>query len=88
MDEKERNQEPIVGKIYKLSHDGWGFISSDAIKFTRIFFHWSALNNDTLTFQDLKPGMWVKFIPVKRVEGWRAIKIAVVDTPWKKTEDT
>lgn len=68
-----------VGKIIKVSDEGWGFISSKEIKFTRIFFHWTSLKQDTLRFQDLKNGMKVEFTPVEvQDKGWRAIKIRVV----------
>lgn len=69
----------IVGKIIKISGEGWGFISSLDIKFTRIFFHWTSLRQDTLRFQDLKNGMKVEFTPVEvEGKGWRAIKIRVI----------
>ncbi len=70
----------VIGKIIKVSDDGWGFISSKDIKFTRIFFHWTSLKQDTLRFQDLKNGMKVEFTPVEVPEkGIRAIKIKVVE---------
>ena len=69
----------VVGKIIKVSDEGWGFISSKDIKFTRIFFHWTSLKQDTLKFQDLKNGMKVEFTPVEvDGKGFRAIKIRVV----------
>jgi cold shock CspA family protein len=49
------------GKITKLGPTGWGFINSHEIPFTRIFFHWSKLNHNTLNFKDLKIGMEVEF---------------------------
>ena len=68
-----------IGKIIKVSDEGWGFISSKEIKFTRIFFHWTSLKQDTLKFQELKNGMKVEFTPVEvQDKGWRAIKIRVV----------
>lgn len=72
-------EQRIKGKIIKVSDEGWGFISSKDIKFTRIFFHWTSLKQDTLKFQELKNGMKVEFTP-KEVEGkgWRAIKIRVL----------
>ena len=73
--EKER----VEGKITKVHPDGWGFISSKEIKFTRIFFHWTSLKQDTLKFQELKNGMKVEFTPVEvEGKGYRAIKIRVV----------
>ena len=70
----------VIGKIIKVSDEGWGFISSKDIKFTRIFFHWTSLKQDTLKFQELKNGMKVEFTPVEvEKKGWRAIKIQVVE---------
>lgn len=69
----------VRGKIIKVSQGGWGFISSKDIKFTRIFFHWTSLKQDTLKFLDLKNGMKVEFTPVEiDGKGWRAIKINVI----------
>lgn len=69
----------VIGKIIKVSSKGWGFISSKDIKFTRIFFHWTSLKQDTLKFQELKSGMKVEFTPVEvEGKGWRAIKIEVI----------
>lgn len=69
----------VQGRIIKLSDEGWGFISSKDIKFTRIFFHWTSLKQDTLKFTELKNGMKVEFTPQDLGEkGWRAIKIKVV----------
>ena len=69
----------VVGKIIKVSGGGWGFISSKDIKFTRIFFHWTSLKQDTLKFQELKNGMRVEFTPVEvEGKGFRAIKISVI----------
>lgn len=72
-------EKRIIGKIIKVSDEGWGFVSSKDIKFTRIFFHWTSLKQDTLKFQELKNGMKVEFTPVEvEGKGWRAIKIRVV----------
>lgn len=69
----------VRGKIIKVSDGGWGFISSKEIKFTRIFFHWTSLKQNTLKFQDLKNGMRVEFTPVEvEGKGYRAIKIEVL----------
>lgn len=73
------DEKRVKGKIIKVSDEGWGFISSKEIKFTRIFFHWTSLKQDTLKFQDLKNGMKVEFSPVEvQDKGWRAIKIRVL----------
>ena len=72
-------EKRVKGKIIKVSDEGWGFISSKDVKFTRIFFHWTSLKQDTLKFTDLKNGMKVEFTPVEvENKGWRAIKIRVV----------
>ena len=74
-----KEEKRVVGKIIKLSDEGWGFISSKDIKFTRIFFHWTSLKQDTLHFTQLKNGMKLEFTPVElEGKGWRAIKIRVV----------
>lgn len=74
------DEKRVVGKIIKVSDEGWGFISSKEIKFTRIFFHWTSLRQDTMKFTELKNGMRVEFTPVEvEGKGWRAIKIRVVN---------
>lgn len=77
------DEKRITGKIIKLDQSeekgGWGFISSKELKFTRIFFHWTSLKQDTLKFPDLRNGMKVEFTPVEvDSKGWRAIKIRVL----------
>lgn len=70
----------VVGRIIKVSRKGWGFITTKEIEFTRIFFHWSALRQDTLPFLELKAGMNVEFTPVQMPgRGYRAIHIRVVE---------
>jgi cold shock CspA family protein len=88
---KEDSTEPtteekrVLGKIIKVSDEGWGFISSKDIKFTRIFFHWTSLKQDTLKFPELRNGMKVEFTPKEMDgKGWRAIKIKVIETNGKK----
>lgn len=84
--ENKETQTKLIGKIVKLSEDGWGFITSKDLKFTRIFFHWSSLVQDTVKFTELKVGMNVEFIsqlvePTEerpRQKGYRAIKICVI----------
>lgn len=76
----------IQGRIVKLSDGGWGFLTSKEIPFTRIFFHWSSLTQDTIKFTELKVGMNVEFISQKveltderpKQKGYRAIKICVI----------
>jgi cold shock CspA family protein len=71
--------EKTVGKIVKLSPNGWGFIISPSYQFTRIFFHWTALQQNTLNFTELKVGMLVKFFTQKYDEqGVRAYKLEVI----------
>jgi cold shock CspA family protein len=79
----------VEGKIIKLSDDGWGFITTKEIPFTRIFFHWTSLNQDTLHFTELKVGMEVEFTPIELNEkGWRAIRIDVLeDDPSETLKD-
>ena len=68
----------LLGKIIKISKDGWGFISSKEIPFTRIFFHWSSLRADTKKFTELRSGMKVSFVAFEiQDKGYRAIKIRV-----------
>lgn len=69
----------LTGKIIKLSDKGYGFISSRDKPFTRIFFHWSALQQTTMKFTDLKVGMKVMFESKEVIgKGMRAIKIEVI----------
>ena len=71
----------VVGKIIRVSDKGWGFIVSKEVPFTRIFFHWTSLNQDTAHFTELKKGMEVEFTPIDVVDkGVRAIKIDVLET--------
>jgi len=78
-EEPIKSNERIEGRIIQLKN-GWGFISSHAIPYTRIFFHWSALNQDTLHFTKLKKGMLVEFEPMEFPgKGLRAIKIKVIE---------
>lgn len=69
----------MKGKIIKINDKGYGFISTREMEFTRFFFHWTYLAQDTLKFPELKIGMPVEFtaqeIPLK---GWRALKIKVI----------
>jgi len=77
----------VIGRIIKVSDTGWGFISSKDIKFTRIFFHWTHLRQDTLPFPDLRTGMLVEFTPLQLPgKGYRAVHIRVVDNPTKVME--
>lgn len=69
------NGKVVRGKITKLDpKEGWGFLASDELKFTRIFFHWSALRK--IHFDTLKVGMEMEFKAVDIPEkGWRAFNI-------------
>lgn len=74
----------VVGRVIKVSKDGWGFISSRDIQFTRIFFHWTSLRQDTIPFLELKTGMYVEFTPLQiPMKGWRAVHVRVVPSPVK-----
>ncbi len=81
--ETKPEEKRVTGKIIKISDEGWGFISSKEVKFTRIFFHWTSLKQNTVNFTELKNGMKVEFTPIEvEGKGWRAIKIVVLpDTP-------
>lgn len=74
----ELEGQVIEGKVIKVLDKGFGFIVSPALKYTRIFFHWSALNQDTLNFAELKKGAQVRFTLKKFPKSWRAIKIEVL----------
>jgi cold shock CspA family protein len=77
----------VVGRVIKVSKAGWGFISSREIEFTRIFFHWTALRQDTIPFPEFKTGLHVEFVPLKvEGKGWRAVQVRVIDKPVKKEE--
>lgn len=76
----DESSERVEGKIIYLDEGGWGFISSPAIKFTRIFFHWTGLEVNSLHFTKLEKGMRVEFTPKNYEEkGYRAIKIRVIE---------
>jgi len=85
---KANEDKRIEGKIINLNEAGWGFISSREIKFTRIFFHWTSLKQNTLNFINLKKGMPVSFIAINtdNNKGFRAIKIEVIEFNTKKEE--
>ena len=69
-----------VGRIIKVSKEGWGFISSRDIEFTRIFFHWTSLVQNTLKFPEIKTGMWAEFTPMQVPgKGWRAIHVRIIE---------
>ena len=79
MEAVQHQNEKTTGKIVKLSPSGWGFIISPELPFTRIFFHWTALQQNTLNFIDLRVGMKVKFFTQKYKEnGVRAYKLEVI----------
>jgi cold shock CspA family protein len=77
--EPRPEEKRVIGKIIKVSDKGWGFISSKDIKWTRIFFHWTSLRQDTLNFKDIHNGQRVEFTPIEvEGKGTRAIKIRVI----------
>ena len=77
--------QKVIGRIIKVSKQGWGFISSKDIEFTRIFFHWTSLRQDTIPFLELKTGMMVEFTPLKiDGKGYRAVHVKVIE---KKIEE-
>lgn len=78
--EPRPEERRVIGKIIKISDEGWGFISSKEIKFTRIFFHWTSLRQDTHKFTELANKMLVEFTPIEvEGKGTRAIKIKVIE---------
>lgn len=84
MDEIKR----ATGRIIKVSKQGWGFISSKQIEFTRIFFHWTALQQNTTPFLQLRTGMWAEFTPMEIPgKGWRAVHVRIIERE-KEKEDT
>lgn len=77
---EETAERKVVGRVIKVSKTGWGFISSRDIEFTRIFFHWTALRQDTVKFPELKTGMHVEFTPLEIPgKGYRAVHVRVID---------
>jgi cold shock CspA family protein len=75
---EKKEEKRITGKIIMVSSKGFGFISSQDVPFTRIFFHWTSLRPDTAKFQDLRSGMKVSMVAFEvESKGWRAIKIKV-----------
>lgn len=69
----------VKGKIFKVSPKGFGFIISKDMPFTRIFFHWTSLNQNTLNFTELRKGMEVEFTPIELEDkGCRAYRIQVL----------
>ena len=80
MNEEPTGQKLIKGKIIHLNDEGFGFITSIEIPFTRIFFHWTGLRGDTLKFTDLRENMKVEFSAYQHNEkGWRAVNIKVIE---------
>jgi cold shock CspA family protein len=76
-----------TGRILKVSRQGWGFISCREIEFTRIFFHWTALRQDSIPFLELRIGMEVEFIPFQIPgKGWRAVRVRAIKR--EKTNET
>lgn len=74
------------GRITKIAPEGYGFILCPEIPFTRIFFHWSSLKQDTKNFTELKMNMKVEFNAINFVDkntgknkGVRAIKVNVIE---------
>lgn len=75
----------VVGRIIKVSKAGWGFISCRDIEFTRIFFHWTALRQDTIPFKEVKTGMMAEFTPLQIPgKGYRAIHVRIIEKPVEK----
>lgn len=78
--ETKEKSKLIQGRIIYISEDGWGHIISKEIPFEKIFFHWTALRNDTARFKDIDEGMTVEFVPTNIPgKGWRALNIRIID---------
>lgn len=78
-----------IGRIIKVSKAGWGFISSKEIEFTRIFFHWTALRQDTIAFPELRTGMTVEFTPLQIPgKGYRAVHVKVIEREKERSDET
>ena len=80
---EEPKREVVRGQIYFIGK-GFGFIESEMIPYTRIFFHWQNLEHDTLHFNELVRGMTLEFRPVETTNDktgkleWRAQKVRVI----------
>jgi cold shock CspA family protein len=71
--------ERINGVILHTNKKGFGFIQSPLIPFERIYFYWTALNQENQKkFLDIKTNDKVEFTPKKYDKGWRAIKITIL----------
>jgi len=81
---KPTRNQVIKGKIFHIGK-GYAFVESDAIPYTRIFFHWQNLDHGTLHFTQLKRGMEVEFVAIEEKNNktglmeWRGQKVKVVD---------
>lgn len=83
-----KDEKRITGKVIKVSKEGYGFISSKEVPFTRIFFHWTSLQANTMRFTDLRAGMKVSCVAYEvEDKGWRAIKIKVEEETEPKSSD-
>lgn len=77
----------LTGTITRLNQQGYGFISSKTMEFTRIYFHWTMLE-PPLKFTDLKRGMVVEFTPYPyRDKGYRATRVKLHDKPQTEVRD-
>lgn len=79
---EDREIKRYRGKLLVIAPDGWGHITSEEIPFTKIFFHWTALNDNTPgLFKTLRKGMQVEFDYIENYQGQgpRAIKIELVE---------
>lgn len=85
-----KTEKRCIGRVIKVAEsEGWGFITSKDVPFTRIFFHWTSLAQDTLNFTEVKKGMDVEFTVTKTPLGKiRAIRIKVLGTSGSVDEAT
>lgn len=90
MTEQAKNKKKYIGTIFALNETrGFGFITSkdEDLKFEKLFFHWTALKNETVKFTELKRGDPVEFeimeVPDK---GKRAINIDALERDGDKND--
>jgi len=80
VEETKTEKDRVNGVIIHVDKkEGYAFITSKDIPFTRIFMHWQGLLQDTLKFLELEKGMKVEFTPVIVDGKDRAIKVKVVN---------
>lgn len=71
----------MIGIITAVNKDkGYGFLSTPDLPFTRIFFHWSALINNTLHFKKVEKGMKAEFeVQEHEPDKYRAVRMRIIE---------